>query len=445
MIRPLTVWAVCFVSIAGRSTSFAGEVVAIHETLRPGYQYHISVRVELSGNLTLPPEKGKQAQPLAMNGASAIEYDERVASLVSGEVEKTVRIYRRVDLQRTVGGRPQQSTLRPSVRRLVLLRLDQVEVPFSPDGPLTWGEIDLVRTDVFTPALVGLLPQRPVPIGASWNANEGAVRELTDFERIEDGKLACHLREITAHNLRRLARIDFTGSVTGVSEDGPGRQHLDGYCFFDLESNHLSYVYLKGTHILLGSDGKESGRIEGRFVLTRQAHTQSPDLSDRALQGLELTPNEHNTLLLYEHPDLGVRFLHPRRWKVAGVRGRQVAVDEANGSGLLLTLESRERVPTAAQFLAESRSYLQQHKVKILREVAPQRLQQSPNELDRFAFETEMSPSPAWLDYFVLRQAQGGATVAARLQRSDLDALRKEVAAIARSVVVNKAPPEVRQ
>ena len=34
--------------------------------------------------------------------------------------------------------------------------------PFSPDGPLTWGEIDVVRTDVFNPAAIpGLLPPGP--------------------------------------------------------------------------------------------------------------------------------------------------------------------------------------------------------------------------------------------------------------------------------------------
>src|SRR5207253_2775790 len=104
-------------------------------------------------------------------------------------------------------------------------------------------------------------------------------------------------------------------------------------------------------------------------------------LSDVALQGIDLTPNERNTLLLYEHSDLGVRLLHPRRWKVAGVRGRQIALDEANGSGLLLTLEPRQGMPTAEQFLSESKSFLlQQQNGKILREERLLRLQDSPKE-----------------------------------------------------------------
>src|SRR5262245_18685962 len=101
----------------------ADEAIALRETYRPGYQYHVSMRVELSGTLTLPAEKAEAPKPLAMNGSSAIEYDERVLAVSHGEVDKSLRIYRRVDFQRTVGGQPQQSTLRSEVRRLVLLRL----------------------------------------------------------------------------------------------------------------------------------------------------------------------------------------------------------------------------------------------------------------------------------------------------------------------------------
>ena len=59
-----------------------------------------------------------------------------------------------------------------------------------------------------------------------------------------------------------------SGTVRGINEDGPNRQQLDGYFFFDLESNHISYLTFKGVHVLLDRDGKESGRVEGRFVLT---------------------------------------------------------------------------------------------------------------------------------------------------------------------------------
>jgi hypothetical protein len=130
--------------------------------------------------------------------------------------------------------------------------------------------------------------------------------------------------------------------------------------------------------------------------------------------------------------------LYPRRWRVAGVRGRQLAIDEVNGSGLLLTLEPLARVPAAAQFSTESRNYLQQQKAKVLRVDAPRRIQGPPREMDYFAIDIETMNQRATMDYYVVRQAEGGAVLAARLLPNDLAKLRKEVEAMARSVTITR-------
>ncbi len=440
-------WLSCLVCV---SSLAAEEPIQLRERFFSGYEYHVSTRVDLSGTLTLPPPLsspgtegdkggGKPApKPLSVRGSSAIEYDERILDVgQDGQVRKTVRLCRRTDFRRTIGDRLQENSLRPEVRRLVLLRYQNKEVPFSPDGPLMWGEIDLVRTDVFTPALAGLLAGHPVSLGDRWSATQSAIQELTDLERIDEGSLECRLEQFTRVEKRRHARISFRGTLRGANEDGPNRQELEGYFFFDLESNHLSYLYLQGKHFLLDKDGKEVGRIEGRFVLTRQANTRVADLSETALKGVVMEPNADNTLLLYDNADLGVRFLYPRRWHVASVRGNQVALDSADGSGLLLTLESLARVPTGARFLTESREWLTKQQAQLLRIEPPRTIRASP-VLEHFALEMEMGKQKFVMDYYVTRQSNGGATLAARLLPNDLAALQKEVERIALSVVVTR-------
>lgn len=427
------------VLLGGSSPAGAEDAVSLREAFPPGYQYHVSIRVEASGTLTLPADKGQAApRRLAVTGDSAGDYDERVlTATAAGQVEKTVRIYRRCEVHRKVGDQPQQSTVRPEVRRLVLLRRDDVGAPFSPDGPLTWYEIDLVRTEVFTPALAGLLPDHPVRPGDRWTARQTAVHELTQ-QRIEDGSVECRFDQVTLLDRRRHARVAFAGSVRGTNEDGPIRQQLDGYLYFDLESRHLSYLYLKGLNFLLDKDGKEVGRVEGQFVLTRQASTGARDLTDAALRGVVVEPSADNTRLLYDNPDVGVRFLYPRRWHVAGVHGRQVGLDSADGSGVLLTVEPPARVPTGADFLNESRGYLEGQKARVLRIDPPRRIQSAPRDVEQFALVAEVTGQRVQMDYYVARQARGGATLAARLLPGDLDALRKEVEGIARSLVITR-------
>lgn len=412
----------------------------IEEKHAPGDLYRVTVRVRLGGELTLPPEKEKAApQKLPIKGESAIDYDERILTVdPAGRVTKTIRNHQRMEFERTVGDQPQQSSLRPEVRRLVILRHKQVEVPFSPDGPLTWGEIDLVRTDVFTPALAGLLPDRPVKTGDRWAAGTSAIQELTDFTEIDGGGLACKLEEITLFNRRRHARVSFVGTVQGVNEDGKSKQRLEGSYYFDLESNHLSYLSMRGQHYLLDKDGKEVGKIEGDFVLTRQRVTTAAKLGDADLRGLVLEPNADNTLLLHDNPDLGVRFLHPRRWVVAGAKGQQLGLDERGGSGILLTVEPPQKVPTGDQYLKESQAWLQKQKAQVLR-VEPVRLiQRSPRQVEQFALDVKVQGQQFRMLYFVVRQKEGGVAVAARLTLNDLANLQHEAQRIALSIELTR-------
>src|SRR5438552_3399922 len=82
----------------------AQEAVRLREAFAPGYHYHVSGRVDLSGSLALPPDKDQKGpQSLAVTGSSALEYDERVLAEANNVVSRSIRQYRRMDFQRKVG------------------------------------------------------------------------------------------------------------------------------------------------------------------------------------------------------------------------------------------------------------------------------------------------------------------------------------------------------
>jgi hypothetical protein len=414
----------------------------LREAFSEGYTYRVSCSTDFSGSLqvTARDAKGDQPKPLKVSGSSSIEYDERVLEAGrNGPVTKTLRLYNKIDFQRTVDSETQKSTVRPEVRRMVVLRENLVKASFSLEGPLTWEELDLLRTDVFTPALAGLLPERPVRPGDRWDASPAAVKELTDMEQIDEGKIDCWFDEVTEFSRRRQARIGFKGAVRGINQDGSNRQPLEGYFYFDLGSKHISYLSLRGGLAFLERDGSNRGGIEGRFVLTRQANVAAPQLSDDAVRGKRLDPSEENSRLLYLNPQLGLQLTYPRRWHVGGVRGWQVTLDEARGgSGILVSVEPPQRLPSGNQYLSEATSALRQQGLKIVREERVRRLQSGPPEIEQFALYVEEKSKDYVMDYFVVRHAAGGATLAARLPAKDQAALEREVTNIARSIVIEK-------
>jgi hypothetical protein len=432
-------WAFLPFLLLRTAAASAQEAVSLQERFAVGYAYHVSTRVDLTGTLTPPAEPGKTAPaPIQVRGDSAIEYDERILAVgTDGQVNRTLRAYARMDFRRTVGDRPQEANLRPAVRRMVLMRDGPRKAPFSPDGPLTWGEIDQVRTDTLTPLLVGLLPDHPVKPGDTWEATALALQELTDIAQPEVAKMSCRLESVQREG-RRLAHVVFTGEVRGMNEDGPTRHVLRGHYDFDLDAGCLSYLLLNGTQSLQDRDGREVGRVEGRFVLSRRQDVRNPLLGDEALRSLKLEPDADNTRLLYDNPNRGVRFVYPRRWRTSESRPNQLSVTGPGGV-LLLTTEPQERTPSAAQFLAESREFLQNEKARVVRVEPPQAVAGVAG-LERFVLEAEAEGRKVLRVYYILRTTQGGVLIAADLSPTDPEAPR-DLDRLVRSLTLTRKLP----
>ena len=418
----------------------AQEMVKLSESFPTGTAVKVDVIVRLNGRLSVPAEKGKDPQLMSISGSSRVIYEERVLPTDESASLKTVRSYRDVNFQRTLGTSKQEAGIRQSVRRMVVIKSENRRAPFSPDGPLTWGEIDVVRTDVFIPvAIPGLLPTTEVRKGQSWKASAAAVSELTDMEKVESGDITVEFEGVTEIEKKRCARLKISGIVRGVNEDGPNQQKLEGNAFFDLDANLLSYLSLRGTHELLDGKGQTVGRIEGQFTMTRSRLDKlPPDLSDASLKDLDLKPTLENTLLLFDNPDLGIRFLYPRGWRVGVVQGRQVAIDHARGAGVFITVEPTSKTPTAEEYQKEVSEFLQKQKKATITGInKPVQVRAGPT-LDRFGFDAAFGTDKVRMECAVLKQTDGGITAAATIPAADAEALKLEVERIIRSMSVTK-------
>jgi hypothetical protein len=429
----------CCIVLIPMSAQADDQPISLVERFLPGTEYRVNTNVELQGELMIPVEEGKPPQKVEMHGISSIEYDEKILPIEAkmGD-QKSLRIYKKIDFSRMIGDQKQGITLRPEVRRLVIIRKDQAKIPFSPDGPLTWGEIDLLRTDIFLPLIAGVLPGDPVKPGDTWKVSLPATLELTDMEKVTDGELTCKFEETIVLNGRKAAHITLGGELRGVNEDGPIKQKVRGKLYFDLTHNYIGYLSINGEHILLDKDGKQAGKIKGEYILVRQLNPRNPSLAHEAVTKTNVTPNGDNTLLLYDNEQLGVRFSYPRSWHVVRVQNNRITLDEKNGNGMLITLEPAEKVPTTKDFLKETQGFLKKLDAKIAHATEPSRLEQSPREVDRFTISGEIGGQRVAMDYLIARQTGGGAIFAARLFEADKSALMKDVEKIARSFQLTK-------
>ncbi len=318
-------------------------------------EYH---RIQQRGNI-----HGSVMGPGGMviiKGESIVEYDERIlGGNGSGNALRTLRHYHKANLVKDQGGQLGEGQLRNGLNPLVILRQGTTEVPFSPRGPMTLGEVDLLRTDVFVGALKGLLPPRDTPPGGSWEATEEAVCELTDLERIQKGSLKCTLTGLATG--ASAGQVTFQGTVLGPQEEGLARHEISGSLEPDGVGS-IRHLELKATQVLLGPGETERGRIVGRFSLDRRAVPPVPSLADPSLVGLKLFPDEFNSRLLVEIPGLGLGFTMSRRWRIISQSEKQVRFGLPGGAEMVLTLEGANLLPGLGEMVQEAKLQLQKEK-----------------------------------------------------------------------------------
>jgi hypothetical protein len=408
----------------------AADIYRLSETFSPGNRFRVQTTTELTGSMLFTSNLQPKKQ-IQIKGKSQIDFDETILSLDSSlKVNKSLREYRKVELSRTLDGQNQETILRPETRRLVLLRQGLKKIPFSLDALLTWNELDLIRTEVFPCALAGLFPTRSVGLSESWDAGLESVQELTDLELLESSQVSCKLDSVNLVNNRKTARISFLGKASGINEDGPNQQILDGYIFFDCETRHLSFLYLKGTSILKNKEGKDVGRIEGRYTLSREM-LPAILLDNKILA--QYQPDANNTRLLFESRDTVFTFHYPREWKVTSQSDSQATLDHSKESGLLITKEKPSRYPSNAMYRDEALAFIRQQQIRVESQGEIQSANGIPG-LEFFSWDVQIESRRMYLLYFVYRIGQNVFTLASRCPQENKAALRSDIMGIATSI-----------
>ena len=209
-----------------------------------------------------------------------------------GRIDRVYRVYDAVDFQRKVEDQPQEARLRGAVRHMVLsLPRDEPigqrpsldNFPYSPDGPLQWTEIKL-RSDAHLRAAAGWL-SRPGSFKerATWEAPRSATAELTGLQPLESGKLVCTYNRDIEFQGKRLAEVEFNGTVVGRTEDGRSRNQISGGAFIELKTRRLQSLRALGQRQMLDQNDKVIGTLSVDYQHVITPIADDPDLADKVV------------------------------------------------------------------------------------------------------------------------------------------------------------------
>jgi hypothetical protein len=270
------------------------------------------VVVELVASGTLRPDGEPAPQPIAVEVKTRFAFDERVVAVgPDGGPRKVVRHVRQAAGAIGGGGRPLNSLLRPEVSLLVAEGRDGEVFTFSPGGPLTRGELDLVQVSADPLLLGGLLPEAPVGVGETWAIGPLAARALTDYEALAANTLRGKLEAMDDDR----ATIRVAGAVRGAVRGGEGAISCDATLVFDRRTNRVASLTLKREETRGAGQVEPALTFSGTLTMAREALPTPPaELTDGALAGVPLSPPPGLDLLEFVAPDGRYRLLHDRAW-----------------------------------------------------------------------------------------------------------------------------------
>ncbi|RMF94428.1 MAG: hypothetical protein D6741_12640, partial [Planctomycetota bacterium] len=231
-------------------------------------------------------------------------------------VVRSLRDYDKAVAKITVGEKPFDVVLRPEVRLIAADVSENRTILFSPSGPLTRDELDLLETlgdsDALCNALTleTMLPGKKVETGASWTIPEGRWQLLLGLDSVRQAESTAKLVEVRDNQ----ARIEFSADVHGSIHGSKTAVQVVGRCLFDTTS---------GTIVWAGAvvnEQRESNMIENAFAVSARVQWKCEplDISERLAKfdpgTLTFPPNDDQAALLLQPEGKPWQLVHDRRW-----------------------------------------------------------------------------------------------------------------------------------
>jgi hypothetical protein len=287
--------AVLALSLLG--SAVRGQTHSLIDSPKSGDCIHYDISMTLKGELRINRDGKTVAIPLTADARH--QFAERVLEAKEkGLPEKVARYYEVARSTLHVDGAASAKSLRPQ-RRLIVGQRGESLLCYSPAGPLTRDEVELVSEHFEAMAITGILPSREVRVGETWKLNNDAVQSLCLFEGLISHDFSAKLDDVSDG----FANISVSGKAQGIELGALAKISIVAKARFELLPRKL--VSLEWTQ----KDERDQGpvspasTVEATTMVKRSAMEQPKELSDAALEGVPTGSEVPPALTLVYHRD----------------------------------------------------------------------------------------------------------------------------------------------
>ncbi len=291
----------------------APQQVNLSPRISAGDLQHVKVLFELDGTLTLKAEtSGPVTTPVKLK--AQMIYDEKVvepATRVATWPQSTVRSYETAKATIKFREGEVQPNLRED-RRIVGVSAAKTNnvVLYSPLGPMSRDELDLIDLPANSALIDGLLPNRTVSVGDTWKLNTDILPAILGLDAISHHTLECTLDRIQDN----LAVLHAKGTVTGAAEGVTSEIALAAKFSFDMTRRRVSWFAMSLNERRAVGHAQPGIKATARVQMAIAGRSHVPTLDPNVLADLNLTADDASRLLEFSSPTGGFEILIERNW-----------------------------------------------------------------------------------------------------------------------------------
>lgn len=272
----------------------------------------VRAAVEVSGQMKMNPS-GKEVKYLPMSVTADLNFlQRRLPELKDSAAVRLVRQYTGAETKFNLKNSEFGHGLRDD-RRLIVLQTEGDEgTLFSPLGPLTREELELVDVPGTGVLPELLLPGKELSSGETWELATAAVVRLLSLDAIHKHDLVGKFDEIRDGIVILSIEGKATGAVGGISSEINFKAKIN----LDPKEQLLTWLAISLNENRAIGHAQPGYEVTSRIRILTALADSAPELSDSALENLPLLAKSGETLISFRSEKGGFELNHDRRWRV---------------------------------------------------------------------------------------------------------------------------------
>jgi hypothetical protein len=284
----------------------------LEQAAQPGEITRVNSILEISGQLKVNAD-GKQLIRVPVSGKGELQYTQRLLTAnQEGTPEKAIRVYHATSANSRIGDKSVSSQLNND-RQLIVAQASSADVVlFSPLGPLSRDELELIDIQGNTLLLGRLLPSKEVAVGDKWSHDDALVAALLKLDLITENKLESVLKRVADGT----AFIEMSGTVEASVGGVTSQLEVTAKYNFELKPRQITWLAMSIKEDRSVGHAEPGLDVTARLRISIAKGEPVPELSDAAIAQLPQEATSATTLIAFTSGAGGIRFVHDRNWRV---------------------------------------------------------------------------------------------------------------------------------